>query len=652
ILTLKPSQVLDYLIQNQKKKTTRQDIIDNVWRNKGCTDENFHKTLGVLRKELGDKNKPWKYIINPRKNHYALLPKVKFHYVFSRADIYRFIKKSSVVLVSSLLVTTAAIKTQTLDKVSGYLAVDSQTVTHLKGQVKRASASIEQSVLVFMHKPVNWSGWDLRVQRLGTEESKLLVKSTGALFYNAEPSFSPSGQQLAWVKTDYNQYCEVWVADFNSTELSISNERSVLSCAHQYWARTPQWRTDESLLISLPQGNHRPNNIQEINLISNERFSITSPTNSRYGDYGLYYNAEVNLMAYLRLTTGGDIRGELRIFDFSTNSDFLLKGFRNAPYAAAWLNTSSLLVKGESGFEVVNIDGETLPVISNMLEPQSFPFSMGSNRVGFVRGELKDNDIIIFDLTSGSISNNLSSTAHDYRAVISKDSDQIAFLSLRNGRRQLLMTSNNLPTKVVEFNEHDSISELAISPDGKTLAFVKGNQLNLISARGQVEFQKNIAVGGISFSYDNTALFIGVKEAELLKIKKLGLSGTVETITEGFMPKSAEDGYLYFFKLEGDKPYFYRISPEGGIKELFEAPFPVLSLNSNSFDVINNHLYYVDGKGKDKMLVSKDLSSGEVKTVAPVTSRTFSLNQKLTKLVMTKKGQVQNNLAAFTLVKN
>ncbi|TQV84843.1 winged helix-turn-helix domain-containing protein, partial [Aliikangiella coralliicola] len=608
-LTAKPAQILNFLIINQHKAITRQDIIANVWEEKGCTDENFHKTIGVLRKELGDSQKPWRYITNPTKNHYALAPKAKVHYVFCRNKFWQLTRSLAAFLVVGVMVATAILRIQTADKVAGYKAVDFELLTDLEGEVERAVVSPDKSILVFMHRLNHQLGWGLRALRIGTEESKILVNSNDSQGYHTEPSFSPSGRQIAWVKTDYRSYCEIMIADFHSASLSLSNSRSISGCVNR-WARTPQWRTESSLMVAMSEKVNSTKEITEIDLLTNERNVITSPGRSDHGNYGIFFNLANNKLAYLR-SSMVDSGSELRIFDFSNNSDSLLKLYSYQPYSAAWLNSESILIKGKRKFEVINLEGKTSQVYFDKAHQQSFPFSIDNNRVGYVRGRLVDNDIFIVNLTNGKIDNSLSLPTHDYRAVIAKYTGDIGYMSLHDGKRQLLLRKGSISSKVLGFDEYAGVEDIAIAVDGTLLAFNKNAQLNIVDSSGDLKFSRSMIVKGFSFSHDNKALFVGVKENDKLKVKKIDLADpTKETIlTDGFMPKATENGDVYFFRQKENKNYLYQISSDGIIDELFETPMSFVNLNSNSFDVINNRLFYVEGNGESKMLVSKDLSS-------------------------------------------
>jgi len=55
-LANKPFQVLLYLIENRERVVTRQELLDQFWDGKDVYDDTLRKSVGAIRKALGDRS--------------------------------------------------------------------------------------------------------------------------------------------------------------------------------------------------------------------------------------------------------------------------------------------------------------------------------------------------------------------------------------------------------------------------------------------------------------------------------------------------------------------------------------------------------------------------------------------------------------------
>ncbi len=646
-LPQKAAKILEYLIENQGRSVTRHEIVEAVWDNpEVVTSQNFYTVIGMLRKTLGDTNEPRQYIENPSKNIYLLKPKV----ILNNASAGRvgYFQAAGLVAVISIAATISWV--QPSSQPATYKGVDDRIMTTLKGQVERAVTSPDGSIIVFPHKSPGSSSWNLKAVRVGTEEYANFVIGNKHT-YVTEPDFSPSGQRLVWVESDFKTRCQVLVADFDPFDMTLGQPEKVLNCSLPLAARSPRWKTENNLLLSLSPGENQPGTIYEIDLTTHERYKITSVSGKRLGDYSLAYDLQSYKVAYIREATDDAVGSIIRVYDFGTKKDTFVKAYPYLLYSIAWVNGQKLLVKGDTGFEVVALDGQTHSVDFEDTESKNFIFSLRNDRFGFVKGDLYARDIYEIDLVNKTQDGTLSSVNHEYRAVIAKESDEIAFVSTRYGNKQIFLTNNKVPVQLTHFKTRTLIFDMAISSDGELIAFTRNNQLNVLDKNGKILYQKSGLIVGISFSPDGKDLFFGIDTETDRSIKRLNLSDFIESsYTEGFMPKATNEGDVYFFRQleEFDKPVLHKITPEGGVLEMFEIPFDLTT--SNSFDVMHGQLFYVKRTQKGKLLVKHDLVTGDVTSITPITSSKFSLNQDLTKLVTSKSGQVQNNLSSFHLV--
>jgi len=643
-----PSKILNLLISRTGQYVSRQEITETAWpTSRIVTEENFYQTIKRLRQFLGDTAEPRQFIINSRTNHYMLKPSVT---ISGGSKSISIGQNSLIVIASAMLIWLGFNQSQHEIK---YQRVEDTVITAIKGQIKKAVISPDHSIVVFLHKAPSSKGWNLKAKKLNSEEYVDLVIGKPGI-YNTEPGFSPSGKRLAWVMTDYRSICKLMIADFNPLDLSLSNEESVLDCAQSYYARSPQWKTENSLFVALPQGLSQPNAIFEIDLTTKRQVKVTSPIGVGRGDYALFFNSNNSKIAHLRQLNAYDVKAVLMIYDTKLKTDVVIKKYSSPQYSVAWFDETRVLVRGDKGFEVVSLDGRSVLIDGERVE-DNYIFSMGKSRFGIVRGPLSSANINTIDLVNHAQSTaKFSSASHDYRAVIGKELNEIAFSSKRNGYRQIFITVNQVPVQVTHFTTPVLLSDLAISPYGRYVTFESGGYLHVVDNSDTLIYKAKVAVSGISFSPDGNSLLFG---SEILTderltssvIKQLNLSDLSESIlTDGFMPKAVEGG-VYFFRLnnETNQSVLHKINNQGEVIELFESPFHIV--DSTSFDVIGDQLLYVQRNKDQNILVSQNIMTGEMTEIIPLQTTKFSINKKMTMLVTNPKGEVQNNLAAFRL---
>lgn len=654
-----PARILIFLCHNQNIVLTLADIKKHIWPEKyhEMADINVHTHLSALRKALGDTYQPHRYIVHNKNGSYELKPKAEIIYVKTQQEKNNSAKK--VVTLSLLAIVTVV--TFGLWRTSSmleprYTISDTKKLTTFKGTVRSATVSPDKKLIVFPHKKKGALNWGLMAKQRGSERHNTLILDEIPLMHNREPSFSPDGKKLTWVRTNYRDQCSVMLADFIMAELKIENKKSILDCSQTHYARFPQWKDENTLLASLPQGNNHVNAIFEIDLTTLKTKKITDPAGPQYGELSVFYNKNNNKIAHLRLSNIPGFWSELMIYDFNTGQDRLLKAYTYPLFSVAWIDDERLLAKADKGFEVVTLDAQTTTVESVKMGEGVMPFSLGNGNFGIVHGDLVARDIVVMDLKNNTRSEDLSSDRHDFRPVIAKISGDFAFASKRSGHRQIYVTVDGVPKPITHFTSYPSIEAMAISPDGKLVAFVFNSQLHIIDRDGHYHYKEDVTVSGISFTLDGKGFLYGAESHGGWSIKYLSLSGPekgkTREVTHGFMPKSADDGFIYFLRNASGIDTLYRKSLRsiGSVQEL--GPVLFKPVNSNSFDVINNQLYYVVQNDQDKLLVSQDLTTGEVSPVSLVSDSRFSLNQDATILVVSKKDEAQNNLVEFELIES
>ncbi|MCW9016644.1 MAG: hypothetical protein OQJ89_06760 [Kangiellaceae bacterium] len=647
-----PKKILDILINSYPDTKTKEELAAQIWNNKDAVAK-FNTHLHALRNLLEDsklvdetsetKKEQWEIIDSVATGVVAIKPKVIPHYLSDNSQSSRSTLYSSITLATIAILFTTAFLFGFMR--TPFIPQNQTPLSELKGEFKRAAVSPDGNIIVYNYKAPDSTSWSLIASNRLSGMINWLITEQRPYTLNTEPNFSPSGEQLVWVYTDYQSFCDIFVANFDPTTLSLAPKKSVFDCTPPRLARTPHFKTESSLLISVSDF-QTPYSVVEVDLWTGKQKMVTQPKNKTYGDYSLFYNPQNNKMAYIRQAQEGN--SQLRLYDFDDQSDSLIKEFPYFLYSAAWLNSDHLVVQSE----VLSTTGAKLstPIVLNSNESLHYPFTIGDNKVGFVKGRLVDRDITINNLANDTLIDRLSTKYNDYLAVTAKDSNVFAYFSLKDKKHQLFYATDHSKEPIVELDINASVFDFVISPDGKTIAYQIGNLLTVIDKTGKLLHTEHIDINGFTFSADSQQLLMGKSyPTEESTIISLSLDEKYQSkdIAKGFMPKVTGSVLYYLRKNSSDNQVWLYQHTGKGANALMPAPFPTARITSNSFDVINNHLYYIE----QSFVVKMNLETRKIDKVAAVGSRSFSINNKENILVSTKRSPIQNELISIELPK-
>ncbi|TQV89553.1 winged helix-turn-helix domain-containing protein [Aliikangiella coralliicola] len=639
-------EILELLISRQGEHISRQEIIDILWKDSPCNLNTFGKRIDKLRDFVGDRglDKDLQMIQSSARNYLFFRPKVTPHY-YGLAPSQRSLIKggvlSSLLTVSLIIGFSGAFKSETFE------AVEPKLLTSWKAGSKRPVASPDGKVIVYSRQAQNSSTWDLTVTLRHSKTHKKLTNETRAYTQNTEPGFSPSGKQIAWVRSDYRTFCEVITIDFDTTSLKTSDKKTVYRCKPSQLVRTPQWLSETSLLLSSRLG-VEPFQVVKLNLWTEEDTFITEPNDTYYGDYNIYYHTESQRMAYLRQSTG--IGSELRVYDFTTKTDQLIKSYEHPLYSIAWLNKDQLVAQSDESYEIVNIiDGnvKSTPVVFQEVEQLQYVFAIDERTIGFVRGPTMDREVVLHDLNNNTTNDMLVTVFDEYQGVVVKGkNNSIVFSLVENLQHHLYYRVGDRVTKIAELPRNGRVLDMAVSPDGELIAYLLSSTIFIKNRKGEILHSLSGVTKGFTFSSDSRHLVVSQKNEQGTSLLNLSVFEDFEAkeITNGFLPKADQDGTLYFLRKIDDQDWLFR-QTDAGVEKILPAPFSTVQFHSNLYDVINHSLFYIENDNLTRL----DLNSDEKTVIKKVKGDHFSMNYAQDFMVSVHTVTAQNNLIEFKL---
>ncbi|TQV87127.1 PD40 domain-containing protein [Aliikangiella coralliicola] len=653
-----PKSLLDGVLKYYPELVSMERLAEELWPDEPekRTSTNFYTQLRLVRKLLGDDKQEVDRETGEKRpriidfistGFIGVTCKVETHYHESSLPYRtRSLSGWTKAGISASLLAIATISFSFAFKDTVYYAQNKSQLSQLNGEFQRAATSPNGLITVYNFKYESSTSWHLIATNKQTSATSWLVTEQKPDTHNTEPNFSPSGKQLVWVRTDYKTHCEILVAEFEPDTLTFARTRKVLNCDPPMNARTPQFKNENEILVAVSDF-QSPFRIIKLNLWTGEKTTITKPANENNNDYSLFYNSDNQQMAYLREADGTG--AELRIYDFTHQTDSLLKKYPSALYSVAWIN-NRIVAQSEKGYEAISTTASITPIQFNEVESLHFPFSDGPKAVGFVKGTLFNRDIVIYHLKTPSEFSQLSTKHADYVVVGAKNNDTLIFFSLKDGKN-LVSYQKGKSTKVIADLQKNGADDLAVSPNGKTIAYKLENTLIVQDLEGKTLYSEITGISGFTFSSDSQQLLISKSSPnEEPTIVSLSLNNQFQptTITKGFLPKTTNNKLYYMRKNPADEKVWLYEHSDDEPKPIMVAPFSTDRIYSYAFDIVNNNLYYFENDA----LVKTDLTTQEKTIVTPVeNARGVSINNAEDLFLTTKKMPVQNSLISVELVK-
>jgi Tol biopolymer transport system component/DNA-binding winged helix-turn-helix (wHTH) protein len=448
-------------------------------------------------------------------------------------------------------------------------------LTSYLGTEMQPSFSPDGNQVAFVWKDENSDHQHVYVKYLGSE-SPLRITSDAADDYS--PVWSPDGRSIAFLRVS-DQDRGIYIAPslggaahkvFNPVG-TIEWERGALS-----------WSPDGKRLI-FPDGKSAKSAsyIYSLRLDTLLAQRLTNPPELSDGDYSPAFSPDGSKIAFVRGTEGA-VR-DIFIADANGGSPRQLTFDRRYVSGLAWTADSSALVfssdrggkfslwriavtGGEP--ERLSIGGEDAfsPTISR--QGNHLAYTQRSAKWSIVRVSLKNPQ------TKDSITRVLSSTQQDSFAHFSPDSSRIAFQSVRSGTQEIWLASIN-GTNLVKLTSFEGplTGSPTWSPDGRQLAFDS-------RPKGQSHIYVTNIEGGVphaltdgayndilpSWSRDGHWVYFGSNRTGSWQIWKApAAGGEAQQVTRqgGFIGTESMDGaYLYYVK--ADSPGVFRIPVQGG----------------------------------------------------------------------------------------
>lgn len=619
-LTASEAKLLIYLYENSDRIINRGELLKHVASERVVDDAIITQYIKTLRKALGDTARNPRYIRTYQKEGYQLIAPVK---VIGDA------KKSY-----GLLATVIA-----LIVISGFTlewlvtrSVDTEThrpypITSLKGHEFLGTASPDSRFVLFSHKTFEpGATWQLVIKPLGVESYYQLTLEKAN---HIQARFSQNGNNILYhvFNRDLN---EIRLAEINWQTFQLENIQTIKQIPIGSYTVYLAWKDENSFYYASKSDRLSPASIKRYYIEQQREETITQPPANGAGDLALAYSPDEQKLAFLRNIAYS--KSEIYTYDETTQALNLHYSLPIEPISLDWDSNDQLIIRDkETSLSLLDTESnEITPVLSSRY-PIYAPFFIDENTIGFTQG-----DFIISDIQQGSLNLNteaislINSSFNDYRPSFAIETKSIAFLSNRTGLDQIWVREENGSLRqVTKFTEAKKIQHIAISPDGKLIAYTTNATIVVIDSFagemiGEIVGDDKSYIDP-EFGQESEYLYFTFKHNEEWFIERRSIYNlAIETIlTKGFLVKPCLASDCYYYLRLTDKMLMKRY----GLEKEESTGVTLENVGfANQFEVIGNRVFYTSKTNGEITLFRHEFGQADAIVIMNLSSLHFAIN--------------------------
>ena len=537
-------QVLYLLAQKQGEVVSHQEIMTTVWQGTEVVPNALQRCIARLRKVLGDDAKSPNIIATHPKIGYRLMQPVRW---YSNSKLtpeqklnqnYQKLKEKPKRIASSPIKILALVMSTFLVYLVWYLNNDThiryqhiETLTHSAAHESFASFNPNASYIVFNRSTYACQShiWAKHVA------SGLETRLTSRAGFYQDTRFTPDGRSLVFV--EHNQ-CDEQAKHDSEALLEQCWRIATLDFAqalNQPQQPTPRFECGKAQLrqpIALENHQYAFLRYQDgsfqLQLYDDLSKQFSTLYRSEQDEiYHLSYHQESKKFALLSnsQSAGSSLillneQGEILANTALLLPDFLAQNQRfDAQFSA---NGTHLLATSYGALYRITFDGKVSQISTPQTNLSAITVHPNNSSILAITGR-KDIDIAEINVsgeTPAPTPKGLNrqqlpypslarATSQDRHAKYQPNGALIAFISNRSGQDQIWLWQGEQTTQLSNLTHQHPISQFSWSPDGKQLAVVSRNKVNIINLTGKSQqIDTKIPLNQVLAWVDDTQLFV------------------------------------------------------------------------------------------------------------------------------------------------
>ena len=619
-LTASEAKLLIYLYENSTRVISRAELLDHVASERVVDDAIITQYIKTVRKALGDPARNPKYIRTYQKEGYQFIAAVKRS---GESKKFYWVYLLALMLVVISLVTFQYI----LPNSDNNTYQTPYPLTSLKGHELFGAASPDSRYIVFSHKALNaTANWQLVIKSLEQERYyQLTVEQANHL----QAKFSQNGNYLLYhvFSSDVN---EIRLAEINWQTYQLENIKSIKKFPAGLYTVYLAWNDDNSFYYASKPERLSPVSIKRYNIEQQTEEIITQPPTNGAGDLALSYSPDQKKLAFLRNVAYS--KSEVYTYDEITKTLNQHYTLPIEPLSLEWDTGERLIIRDkETSLSLLDTRTNEITQILSSRYPVYAPFFISENMIGFTQGDFIISDIEQSYLDSSSEPEPfISSSFNDYRPSYSQETKSLAFLSNRTGLDQIWIKelSGNL-RQITTFDEAKKIQHIALSPNGKLIAFTSNATIFLLDSftgdlLSEIAGDDKSYIDPV-FSQNSDYLYFTLKHGDEWFIERRVLSNlSLETIlTKGFLVKPCATSGCYYYLRLSDKMLMKRTGLDAEVStgvKLENVGF------ASQFEILGNSVFYTLKQNGTVTLYKHIIGNADREKVKAVNSIHFTIN--------------------------
>ncbi|WP_444994772.1 TolB family protein [Aliikangiella sp. IMCC44359] len=442
-------------------------------------------------------------------------------------------------------------------------------------QVTRAEFLNNSNIIVFSAKKKEGRSFELYLKDL---DSNIIHQLTDDDIDYWAVTVSPVTNRIAYVKSESNQSCGIYIAKLSSQN-TLEEIENILSCERQS-TRDLDWSHDEASLYftaksKIVKGSpllnkYRQYAAYQYHLSSNRVTQLFSLGEPEAHEYLLSASSDGKWLVYVKQTKA--TKSSYFLYDLTSGEQRLLVKTGYHTNGLSWSpDNQKLIVSTSVGPMSLSLNGEMWNLVSNNKHKFSFSSTNYSTDMNYLVSEITSwkselwqaenplNDLAKDDkdFSSTKLQNKIMAGPYDYAPVYANNSNQIIFMTYRNFRIEIkLRKENGEEVLLTDGTPYDfSLTHLQWSKDDSQIMFTANQGIYLLTLKSGLITRltdKQMNAEAPSWSNDGKYIYFSSDMSGTAQIWRVNIDGDElqqMTINGGSGAKDSIDGtMLYFYK--------------------------------------------------------------------------------------------------------
>jgi len=640
--------LLVYFAENQDRVISRDELIEHVWQGNIVSESSINWAISQMRKVLGDSAAQAKYLKTISKKGYQLTATVSIKInitqevplILESVETRIITKRNRVVgaFLLLLILVSGVLYFQyfTIDKVE-YTFGSAKLLTDLSGQEDDGRFSPDGTQLLFRHKPLNQTHWQLFVQPL-VDNRKFAEFSdqgekTGRLLASrrvlpAQPlledsynyltaEWAPDGSSIAAARLNTNK-CEMVMLRLNA-RFEVVQQQVFSQCNTKAWSKLV-WHPDGQKLYFTDQREQSDTYQVFEYLVADGTISrLTSPEINGLGDSFIDIDPRGQTLLILRDIDG--VKTQFISLNLEDNSLNELAAVDSHYYSAYWGAEKNLWMNwGNKNVISYTPKSQTsVPLFSSTLNwnynTKPYPHF---NQAIFTSSSANRRDFFVIEEKNQWLPQVIQSDFNESLPTLNTQ-DELAFISNRSGIPQIWLGEQQ-QSQLSDVSDYGEFESLQWSNDSQHLLGIRNGYLASIDIKKEslrMHYSGNLHPNNAYWSLDDKTIFFTAKSKKQWRLFSIAADDKEQKVVElsdidiyKGQPLSVNE--ILFTK--PDQQGLWLLDQQTGTARLLLPNFPW----KNHWQLVGNTVFYVMKYDNKSVFKAFDLDTQKITSLTTI----------------------------------